>query len=120
MCKETQPPIDGWVSSFFMIVFMISLKKRLKKGVYNEHTRARYLASSGVWYGLAKGYSFASFMLALFFSIFTGLGISLGLHRHDTHQSFKAHSIILFALSVGAWMGVMRKATWISNHELHH
>ncbi|OGZ46634.1 MAG: hypothetical protein A3J54_01195 [Candidatus Ryanbacteria bacterium RIFCSPHIGHO2_02_FULL_45_13b] len=74
----------------------------------------------GVWYGLAKGYSFASFMLALFFSIFTGLGISLGLHRHDTHQSFKAHSIILFALSVGAWMGGMRKATWISNHELHH
>lgn len=49
MCKETQPPIDGWVSSFFMIVFMISLKKRLKKGVYNEHTRARYLASSRVW-----------------------------------------------------------------------
>lgn len=74
----------------------------------------------GIWYGAVNGYSFASLALALFFAVFTGLGISLGLHRHDTHKSFKAHPAVLCILSIGAWMGGMKKETWVPNHNLHH
>ncbi len=73
-----------------------------------------------VWYGFTKGYSLGACILALFFSLITGLGISLGLHRYDTHRSFKAHPVFLFMLSACAWMGGMKKATWVTNHELHH
>ena len=56
----------------------------------------------------------------LFGSLATGLGISLGLHRHNTHKSFKTGPVFLFVLSALAWMGGMKKATWVANHELHH
>ena len=111
------------------ILFADACKKKLTEiGIPSVYSKGMIFFYSiitagalyGVWYGITEGYSFGSFMLALFFSLITGLGISLGLHRHDTHRSFKAHSVILFVLSVGAWMGGMRKATWVSNHELHH
>lgn len=111
------------------LVFARMYKKKLAakntEGVYSANMIFFYSlvtagAFYGVWYGFVNGYSLSSFMLALFFSVYTGLGISLGLHRHDTHQSFKAHPAVLCALSIGAWMGGMRKATWIPNHELHH
>ena len=67
-----------------------------------------------------EGYSLVAFFVGWFGALYTGLGTSLGLHRHDTHGGFKAHAAVLFLLSMGAWMGGMKKWTWVPDHKLHH
>src|SRR3989344_6992811 len=106
-------------------VYRKKLSKMNMAGEYSKDMIFSYSlitagALYGTWYGFTEGYSFRAWMLFLFFSLITGLGISLGLHRHDTHRSYKAGSVFLFILSTWAWMGGMKKVTWIANHKLHH
>mgnify|MGYP001593014703 FL=1 len=113
--------------STFVLAFMFR-KKLSKMNMAGEYSWDMIFSYSlvtmgalyGIWYGFVYGYSFEACMLFLFFSLITGLGISLGLHRYDTHRSYRACSIFLFILSVWAWMGGMKKATWVANHTLHH
>jgi stearoyl-CoA desaturase (delta-9 desaturase) len=98
----------------------MGVKSKLSGSMIFSYSLITAGALYGVWYGFMEGYSFGAFMLALFFSLITGLGISLGLHRYDTHKSFKTGPVFLFVLSALAWMGGMKKATWVANHELHH
>jgi len=74
----------------------------------------------GVWYGCTGGYSFISIAATFFMTIYTGLGVSLGLHRHDTHKSFKMDPVVECILAVGAWMAGMHKRSWVPNHHQHH
>lgn len=74
----------------------------------------------GIWHGFTMGYSFGAILTAFVLTLFRGLGISLGLHRHDTHKSFKAHPLFQFFLALCHWTGGMRKKTWVPDHEQHH
>jgi len=113
--------------STFLLTFMFR-KKLSEMNMVGEYSKDMIFSYSlitagalySTWYGFAEGYSFRAWMLFLFFSLITGLGISLGLHRHDTHRSYRTGSIFLFILSVWAWMGGMKKETWVANHTLHH
>lgn len=96
------------------------MKSKLSMGMIFSYSLVTAGALYAAWFGFMEGYSFRAIVLAWFFSLITGLGISLGLHRHDTHRSYKTGSVFLFILSVFAWMGGMKKTTWVSNHELHH
>lgn len=113
--------------STFLLAFIFR-KKLSEMNMASEYSKDMIFSYSlvtmgalyGVWYGFVYGYSFEAYMLFLFFSLITGLGISLGLHRYDTHRSYSASPVFLFILSVWAWMGGMKKVTWIANHTLHH
>ncbi|HXS45050.1 MAG TPA: fatty acid desaturase [Solirubrobacteraceae bacterium] len=51
----------------------------------------------------------------------TGLGVTVGFHRHFTHRSFKAHSVVratLAALGSAAIEGPV--ISWVADHRKHH
>ncbi|HEY8501927.1 MAG TPA: acyl-CoA desaturase, partial [Solirubrobacterales bacterium] len=53
--------------------------------------------------------------------LFTGLGITVGFHRHFTHRSFKAHRAVratLAALGSAAIEGPI--ISWVADHRKHH
>ena len=112
-----------------MIAFALKMQKKLSeihiKGVYSWGMIFSYsIVIAGtlyaVWFGFTEGYSRVALFVGWGYAFYTGLGTSLGLHRHDTHGSFKAHPVVQFFLSTGAWMGGMKKWTWIPDHNLHH
>jgi stearoyl-CoA desaturase (delta-9 desaturase) len=59
--------------------------------------------------------------LAVFFYYFTGLGVTVGFHRHFTHGSFKAKRPLRVALAVigsTAFQGGV--IGWVADHRRHH
>jgi stearoyl-CoA desaturase (Delta-9 desaturase) len=59
--------------------------------------------------------------LAVFFYYFTGLGVTVGFHRHFTHGSFKAKRPLRVALAVigsTAFQGGV--ISWVADHRRHH
>ncbi|MEK7604074.1 MAG: hypothetical protein AAB461_03085, partial [Patescibacteria group bacterium] len=72
--------------STFVLAFMFR-KKLSKMNMAGEYSWDMIFSYSlvtmgalyGIWYGFVYGYSFEACMLFVFFSLITGLGISLGL-----------------------------------------
>lgn len=61
----------------------------------------------------------AGIFLAMF--IATGLGVSIGFHRHFTHRSFKAVTPVRVALAVMGSMAMQGTVIfWVSQHRRHH
>jgi stearoyl-CoA desaturase (delta-9 desaturase) len=63
------------------------------------------------------------FDLGLGFGLYvaTGLGISLGFHRHFTHRSFRACRWLRITLAVGGSMAAEGSViSWVANHRRHH
>jgi stearoyl-CoA desaturase (delta-9 desaturase) len=61
--------------------------------------------------------------LAIFFSTYLilGLGVTMGLHRYFTHNSFKTHWIGKTALAIAALMAIEGQIReWVANHLIHH
>jgi stearoyl-CoA desaturase (delta-9 desaturase) len=59
--------------------------------------------------------------IALFFYLFTGLGVTIGFHRLFTHQSFSATRPLKIALALGGSMSVQGAIIdWVSTHRRHH
>lgn len=59
--------------------------------------------------------------LFLFFYVLTGLGITIGFHRHFTHESFEAKPWLRYALGIlgsMAYQGPLWE--WVVRHFLHH
>jgi len=98
----------------------MGVKNKLSIGMIFSYSLVTTGALYGVWYGFEYGYSYRALFVSWFDSLTTGLGISLGLHRYDTHRTYKTGPVLQFILSACAWKGGMKKATWVSNHELHH
>src|SRR3989338_8501449 len=98
----------------------ICVESKFSGGMIFSYSLVTAGAVYAVWYGFAEGYSWKAIFTGWAYALATGLGVSLGLHRHDTHRSYKAHSVFLFIVSACAWTGGMKKATWVANHELHH
>lgn len=76
------------------------------------------VAAWQVW-GNALHWSDVGLFLGMYF--FTGLGITVGFHRHLTHRAFKTHSWLrgLFAiLGSAAIEGPV--ISWVADHRKHH
>jgi stearoyl-CoA desaturase (Delta-9 desaturase) len=57
--------------------------------------------------------------LALYF--FTGLGITIGFHRHLTHRSFKTHGWLRGALAILGSAAIEGPViSWVADHRKHH
>src|SRR5450755_1495996 len=60
-------------------------------------------------------------VIAIAFSLVSGLGISVGLHRYFTHGSFKAVRGFKIALAVAGSLAIEGPViTWVADHRRHH
>jgi len=67
------------------------------------------------------GLSWTDVTLAAVFYVLTGLGITVGYHRHFTHGSFKAGRPLRIALAVAGCMAVQGPVVqWVADHRRHH
>lgn len=59
--------------------------------------------------------------LGLGLYVATGLGISLGFHRHFTHRSFRARRWLRITLAVGGSLAAEGSVlAWVAHHRRHH
>ncbi|WP_051790425.1 acyl-CoA desaturase [Streptomyces sp. NRRL S-1022] len=67
------------------------------------------------------GLSPADLALAVAFYLVSGLGITVGFHRHFTHGSFKARRPLRIALALAGSLAVQGPLiTWVADHRKHH
>ena len=67
------------------------------------------------------GLTVATAAIALAFYVFTGLGITIGFHRHFTHQSFETTRFLKGLLAIAGSMAVQGPViTWVADHRRHH
>lgn len=72
-------------------------------------------------YAFTVGVSTLDLVVLLCGYLFVGLGVSLGLHRHFSHRSFRAHWALRTALAIGGSMAFQGSILrWVSDHRRHH
>jgi stearoyl-CoA desaturase (Delta-9 desaturase) len=65
--------------------------------------------------------SWTDVILAVSFYVVSGLGISIGFHRHFTHGSFKARPPLRTALAVAGSLAIQGGLVqWVADHRRHH
>ncbi len=67
------------------------------------------------------GLSWHDVVIGLVFYVVSGLGISMGFHRHFTHLSFKAVLPVRIALAIAGSLAVEGPVlVWVADHRRHH
>ncbi|HKN98138.1 MAG TPA: acyl-CoA desaturase [Pseudonocardiaceae bacterium] len=67
------------------------------------------------------GLSWVDVVLAVVFFYVSGLGVTVGYHRHFTHSSFKAKRWLRVVLAVCGGMAVQGPVIiWVADHRRHH
>ncbi|HEY1570018.1 MAG TPA: acyl-CoA desaturase [Pseudonocardiaceae bacterium] len=67
------------------------------------------------------GLSWVDVVLAVVFFYLSGLGVTIGYHRHFTHSSFKARRWLRVVLAVCGGMAVQGPVIiWVADHRRHH
>jgi stearoyl-CoA desaturase (delta-9 desaturase) len=67
------------------------------------------------------GLSWTDVILAVAFFFFSGLGVTIGYHRHFTHGSFKAKPWLRVLLAAAGSMAVQGPPIiWVADHRRHH
>jgi stearoyl-CoA desaturase (delta-9 desaturase) len=67
------------------------------------------------------GLTWHDIVLAVVFYLISGLGVSMGLHRHFTHLSFKAVRWFRIVLAVAGTLAIEGPVlTWVADHRRHH
>lgn len=60
-------------------------------------------------------------VIALVFYVITGMGITVGYHRHFTHGSFKAKTPLRVVLGIAGSMAIQGPVIqWVADHRRHH
>jgi stearoyl-CoA desaturase (delta-9 desaturase) len=74
-----------------------------------------------VWSLWGHGLSPLDGSIFLAFYLFTGLGVTIGLHRLFTHRSFQTTTAMKALLAIAGSMAIQGPViTWVSNHRRHH
>ncbi|GAA2773245.1 acyl-CoA desaturase [Saccharopolyspora taberi] len=67
------------------------------------------------------GLNWSDLLLAGLFYVVSGLGISIGYHRHFTHRSFRAKRGLRIALAVAGGLALQGPViNWVADHRRHH
>jgi stearoyl-CoA desaturase (delta-9 desaturase) len=70
------------------------------------------------WEGLLRPGDLAVFAILY---LLTGVGVTVGFHRHLTHRSFKAHPAVHCALAVMGSAAIEGPViSWVADHRKHH
>ncbi len=60
-------------------------------------------------------------VIGLVFYVISGMGISMGFHRHFTHSSFKANKPLRVALGIAGSLAIEGPLlVWVADHRRHH
>jgi stearoyl-CoA desaturase (delta-9 desaturase) len=60
-------------------------------------------------------------VIAIAFYLFSGTGVTMGLHRHFTHKSYKAKRWLRITLGIAGSMAIEGPITrWVADHRRHH
>jgi stearoyl-CoA desaturase (Delta-9 desaturase) len=77
------------------------------------------LAAVPVAWGWGLGWT--DVVLSLIFYVISGLGITVGYHRHFTHGSFKANRPVKIALAIAGGLAIEGPLIrWVADHRRHH
>ena len=81
-----------------------------------------FLTLTGLpWYAVKVGFTQADWLLFAFFTVMTGLSITVGYHRLFAHRSFEASPLIrVLAIFFGAAAFEQSTLMWASQHRDHH
>ncbi|MEJ7651557.1 MAG: acyl-CoA desaturase [Nakamurella sp.] len=67
------------------------------------------------------GLSWTDVIIGVVFYFFTGMGVTVGFHRHFTHGSFKANRALRNTLAIAGQMAVQGPVIiWVADHRRHH
>ena len=67
------------------------------------------------------GLGWHDIVLAFAFYVITGMGITMGFHRHFTHSSFKAARPLRVSLAIAGSMAIEGPVlVWVADHRRHH
>ena len=67
------------------------------------------------------GLGWHDIVLAFAFYVVTGMGITMGFHRHFTHSSFKAARPLRVSLAIAGSMAIEGPVlVWVADHRRHH
>ena len=67
------------------------------------------------------GLSWIDVGLAVLFYFLTGLGVTIGFHRHFTHRAFKAVRGLRVGLAIAGSMAFQGPIiVWVADHRRHH
>jgi len=67
------------------------------------------------------GLGWHDIVLAVLFYVVTGLGVTVGFHRHFTHGSFRAKRPLRLALAAAGTMAIEGPVIrWVADHRRHH
>jgi stearoyl-CoA desaturase (delta-9 desaturase) len=68
-----------------------------------------------------RGLGWTDVVLAVGFYVVSGLGITVGFHRHFTHGSFRANRPLRIALAVAGSLAIEGPVVrWVADHRRHH
>jgi stearoyl-CoA desaturase (Delta-9 desaturase) len=96
-----------------------SLADRVLVGVF---VVVPLLAVAGAaWMAWGWGLSWQDAVIAFVFYVVSGMGISMGFHRHFTHSSFKATRPLRIALAIAGSLAIDGPVlVWVADHRRHH
>ena len=67
------------------------------------------------------GLGWHDIVIAAVFYVFSGMGISMGFHRHFTHLSFRANNPLRIVMGIAGSMAIEGPVlTWVADHRRHH
>jgi stearoyl-CoA desaturase (Delta-9 desaturase) len=67
------------------------------------------------------GLGWHDIVIAFVFYVVTGMGITMGFHRHFTHSSFKAAKPLHVALAIAGSLAIEGPVlVWVADHRRHH
>ncbi|WP_308250418.1 acyl-CoA desaturase [Sphaerisporangium fuscum] len=76
---------------------------------------------AGIWLAWGRGITLTDLLLAAFFYVVTGLGVTVGFHRLLTHGSFTARPWLRVILAVAGSMSFQGNLIdWVAVHRRHH
>jgi stearoyl-CoA desaturase (Delta-9 desaturase) len=101
---ESEPgtPLDRFLVGLFVAVPLVAL-----------------LAAIPLAWGWGLGWH--DIVIGFVFYVIAGLGVSMGLHRHFTHSSFKAAKPLHVALGIAGSIAIEGPVlVWVADHRRHH
>jgi len=73
------------------------------------------------WYGLAHGFTTATWCTSLLFTVANGMAITAGYHRLWAHRTYEAHWSVRAGLLLFGTMALQNSVwAWASGHRTHH
>ena len=76
---------------------------------------------TAIWLAWGHGVGLADLLLMAVLYAVTGLGVTVGFHRHFTHRSFRAAPALRIALAVAGSMAFEGSViAWVATHRRHH